>query len=305
MIKCISLQKKDKALRKVIILLFVLFHSFLNAKIIDNASILSPDFKAQLSKNLQNLPESSSIFILTLNSIKSSPALLELNKQMANKDKIVVALIIYPEKKQSFIAANSFAYQYLLNDAEEDYLSFINTHRLAPYLRSGFVERGVKNAVDELSSSLGAKKSFEILPIHIAAAIILIALMIYILIKNRKTLHATNIAGGLFLGVLMATMLAYPFYMFLDWLFFRFGSTIFLYSVDIALFSGIAIFSSLFWYATTQTKEDIEENIKKSSESSQTMSEYGRYSSSSYGGGYSSYSGGGGSFGGGGASGSW
>ncbi len=292
--KIYQLAEKNGALKKIV-LLFILFYSFLNANVIDNANILSSEFKTELSQDLQNLPKTNEIFILTLNSLEKSGALVKLNERLADKDKKIIALIIYPKKEQSFVVSNV---------VDKAYLNYINTYHLAPYLRGGFMEWGVQNAVDELEASLENKMRFTTLLKYIIGAIIFIVFMIYILIENRKTLSFVNVSAGLFLGIFLSAIIAYPLSMFLDWLFLKFGSIIFLYAFDLAFFIGIAIFLLIFRRATTQTKKDIEENIKKSSSSS-AMLRNRKYGSSSHGGGYSSYSGGGGSFGGGGASGSW
>lgn len=306
-----------------------LFFTYGNSQILDNAHVLSDNFKTKLLKLFKKTPKNHKIFVITLNSLKNSPSLHEINRYMGKSEDKIVAFILYPKARKIFIIRDIR----LRDKFDDDMLNEINTYHLIPYFASDDFEGGIESAIIKTIDELGEKKASEmdeflsflvVLISYIFAILVLIAIVMNFIIAKR-TKEGKSITSrvfiltfyvikGVFIGGFFSIIFFIPFKLISHFLFLKFPNITLLYMEKYSFISVIIVFfvflilniKSGFYLKELKYKPN--KNSRGFSGSSSSSSYSSSSSSSSYSSSYSSsssYSGGGGSFGGGGASGSW
>lgn len=295
--------------------IFSLFTNLKANNIIDNANILSLEFETDLEKNLVDKKSKSEVFVLTLNSLKNSPSLHELNEKLKTDENSIAALIVEPNSRKFWIVLNLKAKKIIdENEIDKAILFYVLS-----YFKSDKYESGIKKISENILYMLSSReKSFNIKDydliifsyhINIFLVLLILGLVLLVILKifTKASLIRSLliISGSFFVSLFFAASLYQLFQTVFIELLFMFPSAVLSLLVDNALIVAIVVFvlisQALIKRALNPKKYSLSKSTTKryTSSSGSSYSSYGGYSSSS------SYSGGGGSFGGGGASGSW
>lgn len=303
-----------------IIFVFILLAQILNAQyVVDSAGVFSAKFEQNLEQKLSQKDLNTTIFVLTLDSLKNSTDLRRLDEKLTKADKNPLGVVISTKHRKFWIITKKDIGE-LLGEEEVTKLTLLYAY---PYFQDDKYESGVNKMVNSIMNTFNPKdvifdiKDYEIIiyNYHINFFLVLLVVFIvmfvvlYIVVEDLTFLGLLAILFAVFFVSLFFTLLAYGL---LNLLFFEllagFPSIIL---SNIVEYSSILLVIIFLWLVKIMLHrglhlDEYREKARKEFAKYRSDNRYRNYSSSSYSSySSSSYSGGGGSFGGGGASGSW
>lgn len=304
---------------KKFIFLFIVFAQILSAQHVEDiAGVFSAEFEKNLENKLSRKDLNTTLFVLTLNSIKNSPHLKNLNTKLLKSPENTIGLVIGVKYRK---------FWYILDKKSNDTLSKEDISKLTllytnPYFQKDDYESGIDKLTDELINKFNPTEpivgmdDFDIVflnyHINVFLAVSICFLVLAIVIKMSS--HWLTFTAAFFRSFALLFLFSFftlCFYGLIDVSFPQFlyiyPNIVLSYMVRYKIIASVAL-SVLLNVIMLSSKMRQHEFFKLTPEE-RRRNRYRSYSSSSYSSSSysnsSSYSGGGGSFGGGGASGGW